>query len=190
MTHYSGYVTLPTNSYEAFRDAVNGNSYDADGVAGCQCVDLAKEINWNLGFSSPYWDTGGTGSAYGGWSVESARTFNAGSKYTLIYDKTQIKKGDMIVINYFTGNPYGHVGFADEDYHGNTIRMCSQNNGGTPAPGGGTTVNIANYSLTNFLGAFRLNAWQPTPPTPSSASSERFPWVLYARKLRQKRSQP
>lgn len=190
MAHYSGYVAIPIGSYDAFRNEVNGNSYDVDGIAGCQCVDLAKLLNWNLGFSSPYWSTGGTGSAYGGWSVDSARAFNAGTQYTLINDKTQIKRGDMIVINHFTGNPDGHVGFADEDYNGNSIMMCSQNNGGTPAPGGGTTVNIASYSLTNFLGAFRLTAWQPTPPPPTPTEEHRFPWVLYARKLRQKRSQP
>ena len=190
MAHYSGYVTITTSSYDAFKSAVNGNSYDADGVAGCQCVDLAKEINYNLGFSSPYWDTGGTGSAYGGWSVESARTFNAGTRYTLVYDKTQIKRGDMIVFNYFTGNPYGHVGFADEDYNGsNTIRILSQNNGGTPVPGGGTTVNVANYSLSYFLGAFRLNSWQPIPPTPTESTEHRFPWAIYAAKLRKRRSQ-
>lgn len=190
MAHYNGYVTVPTSSYEAFRNAVNGNSYDVDGIAGCQCVDLAKLLNYNLGFSSPYYSTGGTGAAYGGWTVTSARTFNAGSAYTLIYDKTQIKKGDMVVIDKFTGNDYGHVGFADEDYSGNNLRMCSQNNGGTPAPGGGTTVNVANYALTHFLGAFRLTAWQPTPPPTPTATQKRFPWVLYARKLRTKRATP
>ena len=187
MAHYSGYVTVPITSYEAFRNAVDGNSYDVDGVAGCQCVDLAKLLNYNLGFSSPYYDTGGTGAAYGGWTVLTARRFNlGGDDYTPIYSKASIKKGDMIVIDKFTGNDFGHVGFADEDYHGNTIRMCSQNNGGTPAPGGGTTVNIANYSLEHFLGAFRLTIWQPTPPQPSTSTKSKFPWVLYARKLRNK----
>lgn len=184
MAHYSGYVTVPTTSYEAFRNAVDGNSYDVDGVAGCQCVDLAKLLNYNLGFSYPYYSTGGTGAAYGGWTVDSARIFNMGNAYITIYDKTQIKKGDMVVIDRFTGNDVGHVGFADEDFSGPNLRMCSQNNGGTPAPGGGTTVNIANYSLTHFLGAFRLVAWQPTPPTTSTKS--KFPWVIYARKLRNK----
>ena len=184
MAHYSGYVPIDVSSYEAFKNAVNGNSYDADGISGCQCVDLAKEINYNLGYSSPYWDTGGTGSAYGGWSIESARNFNADGQYTLVYNFADIKKGDMIVFNHFIGNPYGHVGFADEDYSGSVnLRILSQNNGGDPVPGGGTTVNIANYSLNYFLGAFRLTSWQPTPDI---QQKNRFKWVLYARKLRNK----
>ena len=187
MAHYNGYVTLPTGSYEAFRDAVNGNSYDADGIAGCQCVDLSKELNYNLGYSSPYYDTGGTGYAWGGWTVDSARAFNAGTSYTLVTRVQDIKKGDMIVMDATTLNPAGHVTFANEDYNGTMTLSClGQNQGGTPAPGGGTTVNIANLGLGEFLGAFRLTAWQPGP-TPTGDSNKRFPWVLYARKLRQKR---
>ena len=183
MAHYSGQVIVPIDSYEAFKNAVNGNSFDFDGVAGCQCVDLAKLINFNLGFSSPYWDTGNTGCAYGGWTVLTARVFNAGTQYSLINDITMVKTGDMIVIDQFSGNPYGHVGFADQDYnYTNNIRMLSQNNGGIPAPGGGTTVNIANYPITHFLGAFRLTRWQQG----STPTTSRFNWALYARKLRNK----
>lgn len=191
MAHFDGYTVVPIGSYNAFKNAVNGNSYDVDGIAGCQCVDLAKLLNWNIGFSSPYWDTGGTGYAWGGWTVTSARTFNAGSVYTLIYDKTQIKRGDMVVFDAWVGNEAGHVAFADEDYNGtNYINLLGQNQRGTPAPGGGTTVNVNNVvSLQYFLGAFRFSAWQPLPPTPTD-TSHRFPWAIYARKLRQKRSQP
>lgn len=175
MAHYYGPVTVPVDTYENFKSAVNGNSYDFDHIAGCQCVDLAKLINYNLGFPSPYWSTGGTGSAYGGWTVQSARDFNAGNSYTLVTRVEDIKRGDMIVYNHFIGNNYGHVGFADEDYQGGTnLKILSQNNGST-------TVNVANYSLNYFLGAFRLKAWQE--PSGSSARS-RFKWVLYARRLR------
>ena len=32
---------------------------------------------------------------------------------------------------------------------------------------------------------FRFIAWQqPTPPTPTQETEKRFPWVLYARQLR------
>lgn len=183
MAHYDGYVPVDTNTYDAFKNAVNGNSYDVDYVASCQCVDLAKLLNYNLGYSSPYWSTGGVGSAWGGWAIQTAREFNAGNSYTLITRIEDIKRGDMIVYNHFTGNPYGHVGFADEDYNGTyNLRILSQNNGGTPVPAGGTAVNVANYSLIHFLGAFRLDAWQESPE-PSYAQS-RFKWVLYARRLR------
>lgn len=189
MAHYSGYVVVPTDSFESFKSAVNGNSYDVDGVAGCQCVDLSKLINWNLGFPSPYYDTGGTGYAWGGWTVPSARNFNAGSEYTLVTSVQDIKKGDMIVMDATSSNPAGHVTFANEDYNGTSSLSClGQNQGGDPAPGGGTTVNIANLGLGQFLGAFRLKKWQPGPgPTPAT-TQKRFPWVLYARRLRQKRT--
>ena len=184
MAHYNGYVSLPTNSYDEFKNAVNGNSYDADGISGCQCVDLIKELNYNLGFSSPYYDTGGTNYAWGGWTNVNARNFNAGSSYTLVYDKTSIKKGDVIVMGATTSNPAGHICLADEDYNGSdSLRCLGQNQGGEPAPGGGTTININTLRLNDFLGIFRLNKWQPTPPTPTRSRSK-FPWVLYARKLR------
>lgn len=183
MATYYGPVTVPVDSYENFKSAVNGNSYEFDYIAGCQCVDLAKLLNYNLGYQSPYWSTGGTGNAYGGWTVDSARVFNASNKYILITDKFQIKKGDMLVFNHFVGNPYGHVGFADEDYPYSTyIKILSQNNGGVPAPPGGTTVNVANYNLNYFLGAYRLISWQE--PVHMKVSKSKFPWVLYARKLR------
>lgn len=190
MAHYNGYVAVPIGTYEAFRDAVNGNSYDVDGVAGCQCVDLIKLLNWNLGYSSPYYDTGGTGYAWGGWTVDSARTFNAGSSYTLVYDKTQIKKGDVIVMDATSGNPAGHICLANEDYNGtNSLSCLGQNQGGTPVPGGGTTVNINTLGLGDFLGVFRPTFWQPTPPPTPTETQRRFPWAIYARKLRQKRGQ-
>ena len=186
MAHYDGPVSVDASSFDAFVTATNGNSYDFDYISGCQCVDLAKLLNYQLGYPSPYWSTGGTGRAYGGWTDTSARAFNAGTQYTLIYDVTQVKRGDMIVFNHFTGNIYGHVGFAYDDYNNpNNIRVLSQNNGGSPAPGGGTTVNIANYSLSYFLGAFRLNAWQNPQPL-THFRKKKFPWVLYARKLRKR----
>ena len=184
MAHYNGYVSLPTGTYNDFKNAVNGNSYEADGVAGCQCVDLIKELNYNLGFSSPYYDTGGTGYAWGGWTNTSARNFNAGTAYTLIYDKAQIKQGDVIVMNATPSNPAGHICLANEDYNGTDFLSClGQNQGGAPAPGGGTTVNINTLGLNDFLGAFRLIAWQPPEP---EEEKKRFPWVLYARKLRER----
>ena len=91
----------------------------------------------------------------------------------------------MIVYNYFSGNPYGHIGFADQDYQGSdNINILSQNNGGTPYAQGGSYTNVANYTLAYFRGAFRLKAWND--PVPSLPSDSEFPWVLFANKLRNK----
>ena len=185
MAKYTGYVTVPTTSYAAWKAATNGNGYDVDSSYGCQCWDLASEFWWNVGFPTGYPTLAGTHSAYGAWDD---RETNAGDKFDLIYNVTDIKRGDVIVFNYFSGNPYGHIGFADENYNGtNIIQLLSENNGGTPDPDGGAYTNVNGYSLTHFRGAFRYRAWEPTPPTPTPTKSH-FKWVLYARKLRDKRS--
>lgn len=185
MAKYSGYVSLPIDSYTSWKTATNGNGFDVDHNYGCQCWDLAAEFWWNAGFPQGYPTLAGTHSAYGAWDD---RVQNAGDAFDLIYDKTQLQIGDVIVINYFTGNPYGHIGFADEDYNGsNVIKILSENNGGTPDPEGGAYTNIANYSLANFRGAFRYKAWHTTPPTPPTPSvKSKFPFVIYARRLRNK----
>lgn len=185
MAKYTGYVTLTTGSYEEWKNATNGNGFDVDTSYGCQCWDLASEFWWNVGFPEGYPTLAGTHSAYGAWDD---RTQNAGDKFDLIYDKTQLKKGDVIVFNYFTGNPYGHIGFADEDYQGvDHINILSENNGGTPDPDGGAYTNVAGYSLAYFRGAFRYKDWQ-TPPQPIGSGKSHFKWPLYARKLNEKRT--
>lgn len=186
MADYNGYVTLPTGSYDAWKYAVNGNSYDADPMygAGCQCWDLVSEFYYNIGFPMYYPTLAGTGSAYGAWND---REQNAGDAFQIIYNKESIKKGDIIIYNHFPANPYGHMGFADEDYNGsNNLNILSQNNGGNPDPSGGTDTNVANYDLQYFLGAFRYKAWHPSPP-PSTREKHKFPFVLYASRLRLKR---
>ena len=102
----------------------------------------------------------------------------------------------MVVYNATSGNPAGHIGFADEDYNpskGGYLAILGQNQGtgGTPPPqsnpAGGTTANVKDlYTVTDFLGAFRYREWQPTPPTPTPERSH-FKWAIYARKLREKR---
>lgn len=180
MANYSGYVTLPIDSYASWRSAVNNNGYDVDGYPPdqpYQCWDLTAEFWWNAGFPQGYPTLAGTGSAYGAWDD---RVQNAGDKFDLIYNVSDIKVGDVIVFDQYAGNPYGHIGFADEDYNGtNIISILSQNNGAY-------YTNIANYYLTHFRGAFRFKAWHTTPPTPIARS--KFPWYIYAKKLQNKRN--
>ena len=182
----NGYVTLPVTSYDAWKAAVNGNGYNANqDQFGDQCWDLTAEFWYNIGFPQGYPSTGGTGAAYGCWD---ARTLNAGNAFDLIYDKTDIKRGDVVVYNHFPGNDFGHIGFADEDYPGHdAINILSQNNGGTPYSGGGSYTNVNDYDLQYFLGAFRYKGWQHSPYiTAQPPKRKKFPWVLYSRKLRNK----
>ena len=191
MTPEYGYITLNTSSYAAWKAAVNGRAFDFDSSYGCQCYDLVVEFWWNVGFPQGYPTNDNTGAAYGIWLDRSNNvSYNGTTYFDLIYSKENIKKGDIIVYNYFTDNPYGHIGFADEDYNGtDNINILSQNNGGTPTIGGGTATNVANYDLQYFLGAFRYKPWHTTPPTPTPTGQRgKFPWVLYAKRLREKRS--
>lgn len=190
MAFYNGYVTLPVTSYSAWKNAVIGNGYDADGYYGAQCWDLCAEFWWNIGFPQGYPITGPNSYASECWTVnrETNKSYNGTQYFDLIYNATDIKRGDVVV---FAGSP-GHIGFADSDYTGGTyISILGQNQGssGTPTPiphpNGGTTANVTNLNASSILGAFRYREWGggPTPPTPTRKRGK-FPWVLYARKLR------
>ena len=194
MAFYTGYVTLPTNTYLAWKNAVNGNGYDADGYYGCQCWDLAAEFWWNVGFPQGYPVTqqGGNGSAWMCWTY--SREINKGDKFDLIYNLSDVKQGDVIVWDGTTSFPDGHIGFADEDYDGSgQIAVLGQNQGtgGTPPPishpNGGTTANVKKLGTANFLGAFRYREWE-NPPTPVLRTSGKFKWVLMRRRLNQMRN--
>lgn len=196
MAHYSGAVTIPITSYDTWRSSVLGNSYDLDGSYGAQCWDLTAELWYNVGgYSYPYLSTGGTGNAYGCWTVVSARTQNAGTKFDLVTSASSIKRGDVIVMNATSSVPSGHICFADEDYNGTNYISCLGQNqgGGTSLSAGGTTASINTLGLGDFLGCFRLKSWNEgstsggdTTSTIFTTRESRFPWVLYANKLRNK----
>lgn len=197
MAKYTGYVTLPTDSYASWKSAVNNNGYDVDGSFGCQCWDLASEFWWNVGFPQGYPTLTGV-DVYTMWYDLSKRQENAiynnVTYFDLIYNVGDVKEGDIIVFNQFSGNPYGHVGFADINFsdwnpdpeHPFEFPILSENNGGTPDPDGGAYTNVHTYDISLFLGAFRYKNWETPTPTPNQYSH--FNWVLYARKLRDKRS--
>ena len=203
MAKYTGYVVIPVTSYDDWRNAVNGNGYDADGLFGCQCYDLVLEFWWNVGFPQGYPVSGvpgqgNTGNAYDIWTYREYNvSYGIYTYFDLITDVTQIKRGDIIIFNQFPGNTYGHVGFADVDYSSwipdpnqpYEFPILSENNGGTPDPSGGAYTNIHGYDIRLFLGAFRYKEWEVTPPTPTEIKKRlKFPWVLYANKFRKRRS--
>lgn len=190
MADYSGYVDVPHASYTQWKANTIGNSYNLDGAYGAQCWDYASLFWRNVGFAAGYPLTGPNHYASECWTVN--KTANAGAVFDLITSKEDIKRGDIIVMDGTLANPPGHITFADEDYNGTNYLNCLGQNqgGGTPAPGGGTVAVVTNLGLGDFLGAFRYKAWHPSPtPTPTT-TQKRFPWVIYANKFRQKRSQP
>lgn len=187
MAQYYGLVTVNISSFTAFRNEVLGNGYDVDGLYGDQCVDMAKLLAGNAGRTSPYWLFLPDGYAREGWTEISNREYNASDYFTLVYNKADVKRGDLVVLNTTSSNPYGHIAFATHDWNANTTEavLLGQNqvlpNDTTGHPNTETMVNV-----TSFLGAFRFNAWQ-TSVSSSKPISKKFPWVIYARKLRYKR---
>ena len=192
MAYYTGYVTIPHSSYNEWRTETNGNGYNFDNSYGCQCYDLVAEFWWNVGFPAGY-PIIDQSSAYRMWYYRNQNiSYNDVQYFDLIDNVNDIKRGDVIVFNYFSGNPYGHVGFADEDYSTWTpdpnqpyeFPVLSQNNQGTPDPQGGAYTNVHGYDIRLFLGAFRYKPWNE--PTPVPVRHGEFKWVLYAKKLREK----
>jgi len=194
MAKYIGYVDVNHATYAEWKNATLNNGYNIDGSYGCQCWDFASLFWRNVGFPAGYPHITAS-SAYTMWGLRDENISYDGTQYfDLIYNLSDVKQGDIIVYNYNSSNPYGHVGFADQDYATWTpdpsqpyeFPILSENNGGTPDPDGGAYVNVHGYDTRLFLGAFRYRAWQqPVPPTPTTGRSK-FPFVLYARKLRQK----
>lgn len=139
------------DSYDNFRADVYGKGFNIDGAYGAQCWDGTCLLWQQLGM----WLQTGNGCAYGSWMLK--KDVNIGSKFELVTDKTKIKRGDVLV---FQAGEYGHIGFADEDYNGNSyIRLLGQNQGGIAYAGGGSCFNVINMSLVSFLGAFRYKGW-------------------------------
>lgn len=187
MAHYTGLVSVPISSYQVFRDAILGNGYDLDGLFGEQCVDLPKLLAGNAGRPSPYWKSQPDGYAYEGWTNQASREYNAGNLFDLIYNKGDVKRGDVVVLNNTTTNPYGHIAFADSDWSpAQLTAMLVGQNQVNPSATVGHLTTLTLVDVSTFLGAFRFKAWEQPTPTPSSKSRNKFPWVLYARKLRNK----
>lgn len=183
----SGYVDVPHSTYEEWKLNTLGNEYDLDGYYGCQCWDYASLFWRNVGFPTGYPQTGPNGYAYECWTV--SRIANAGTVFQLIYNKADIKKGDVVVLDAgrFVGDVAGHIGFANEDYNGtNTLSMMGQNQENASATLG-YKVTIDNMNIAKFLGAFRYPAWQPTPP-PTPTEKHKFPWFVLTKRLNDRRN--
>ena len=194
MSYNTGYVTLPVTSYLAWKNATNGNGYNYDNTYGCQCYDLVVEFWWNVGFPQGY-PIISSSSAYTMWNNrEQNKAYNGVVYFDLIYNLNDVKQGDVLVYAGTSSNPYGHTGFADEDYatwHANNpssyeFPILSQNNGGTPDSQGGAYTNVHGYDTRLFLGAFRLKSWHATPVgIDVKRTSKRFPFFITANQRRQ-----
>ena len=153
---------IDMSSYDTFRAATYGNRYDVDNYMPddpIQCYDAAGIVWRRL---DRWLDSGNTHAAYGCWSVESARYKNAGSDFYLVYNLADVRRGDIVVLAKTSTSPYGHIGFADEDYGGSSaLKIYSQNQNGRKEFNVYTNRNIRNV----FLGAFRFKGWSSVDPS-------------------------
>lgn len=166
-------MTPDFSSFNAFISSTAGET-----IGQGECWDYINLLWSHLG--SRYWtyppdDPEATNHGVKwGWLNTDARAANTIYHLTPIYNLNNIKRGDVVVWSYGT---YGHAGFANEDYNGSGyLETYSQNYSGQ-------LVTLDNINTATFLGAWRYDEWnQPTPPVPTAR--KKFPWVLYARKIR------
>ena len=158
MADYASIWDVDISSYDAFKATTENKEFDVDGN-GPTCVDGAKVL-WNLVGQDLYT---GDGRASGIW--EQCGDDNAGAHFDMIYNLSDVIRGDIVVFGYNrnfndynidNGKPNGHVAFADNDYQeGIGFNIYGQNQAGCKA----FSVQW-DVCTDNFLGAFRLKAWE------------------------------
>lgn len=172
------------NTYADFKNATLGHAYDIDGYPSSQpyqCWDYVDLLYQQDDVGQLLYTAAtvgqGDGTAKSCWLNGNARALNGAGHFQLVYNKEEIKQGDIIVFNTYSGwySDAGHIGFADEDYNGtDTIRLLSQN-----FYGHHYVVLEDAYLGDAFLGVFRFKQWHHQPqPTPTDWSKKKFPWPI------------
>lgn len=181
----NGYALVPqVVTYNEWRSYCLTHGVNVDFAWGNQCWDVCALLWFQYGLRL---QTGPQGAAKECWTI--SRDANARPPFIQIPNLNDVKRGDVLVFNGSGSYWTGHIGFADEDYNGSgRITVLGQNQG--QGTGYGTPSIVVSMGVANFLGAFRNTNWQtgpePEPPTPTVVKKE-FPWVLYARKFRNRR---
>lgn len=187
-------VEVPIDTYDNFRNATMGNGYDIDGYYGYQCWDYGALLWGNIGryghegtqYAYPYLQTGPEGYAYEIWTQ--SRIVNAGNQFDLINNLSDVKRGDLVILDKgrFVGDVSGHDAYADEDYNGSTTMWLVGQNQESPSATVGHVVTRDQMDVSKFLGAFRYKKWitPPPPPPVHIQTKSKFPFVLYANKWR------
>lgn len=183
-------LPISTTTYDSFRSdalarASQNLGYDVDGYYGYQCWDLAAELWQNIGFGAGYPVTGTNHYAMECWTE--SRYINQGEDFDLIYNISDLKRGDVIVLGPSAISSTGHIAFCDEDYNGSRMNLLGQNQV-NPNFTTGHIPTVTNIDISAFLGGFRYKEWNSTPPTPPTPTTthSKFPFVLFARKIRQR----
>ena len=174
MAQYYGGVSIPHDTWDAFKNATMGNGYDYDMFYGNQCWDYCQELWFQYGM---FLNLGPNGYAYEAWTVAKAQ--NLGQQFEEVDNLADVKKGDCLVWSAAFAQPTGHISFADEDYDGSGyIWSVGQNQESPSATVGHPVTRDHFYIAPYFLGAFRNKEWVPTPPPPPEEEEKKFPWPI------------
>ena len=160
------YIYAPVETATEFKDYTLGKCFNTDGAYGAQCWDLA-DVFWQ-NYAGMRAQTCGTGAAKG-MINDGCWQKNAGDKFVMIWDATQIQAGDWVI---FTNGQYGHVGMALGGYNNGYVTLLGQNQGGGWCEGGGSSTNIININLKSFGGAFRPKDYIVPEPAPEPEPEE------------------
>lgn len=158
------YVWVDVSTVQTIRSSIEGLCLDVDNFAGSQCYDTSAAVSENM--TGRRLTTCGTGAASG---MMNCWEQNAGDDYEVIWDATKVQPGDIGV---FGGGKYGHTGIILGYYNNGYVALLSTNQGGKACPGGGSSANVINISMKNFLGAYRWKEYvkpvEPEQPVPVS----------------------
>lgn len=131
-------------NYQEFINTYNGKSFDYDGVAGVQCVDLAKMyLDKVFGIRPGAW---GNAKDY----YENFNNLPLRSNFTRIANTASFvpAKGDIVVWGAGLGNKYGHIAVATGE--GNTHQFYSYD-----LNWGSKSVHKVLHNYKGFLGVLR-----------------------------------
>lgn len=159
------YVYVDVTSPQTIRTTIEGQCINVDDYAGSQCWDTSAAVSENM--TGRRLTTCGTGAASG---MMNCWQQNAGDDYEVIWDATQVQPGDIAV---FGGGRYGHTGIILGHYNDGYAALLSTNQGGKACPGGGSSANVINMSMKNFIGAYRWKEYiKPEPVEPEVPAEE------------------
>lgn len=157
------YPEVPINSYQAFANYVLGKGFDTDGYYGYQCADLIDLLYIKLGRRL---SLGGGLYVYMAWTILTAREANGAPPFSLVYNKSDIQTGDIVVLNRnrFIGDNSGHIAYANQNYNGTDLLSMLGQNQVDPNPDYGHVATINDINISSFLGAFRYSGWNGSTP--------------------------
>lgn len=148
----------PVGSPDEFKNYVINKCWDTDNYAGGQCWDISNLFYEN--YAGRTFSTCGTGSAKGALDCWE---YNKGDEFDMIWNANDLRPGAIAV---FISGLHGHTGMVMGYPHDGYVTLLSQNQGGAPCPGGGSSANIINISLKDFGGAFMPKKFIPPVPAP------------------------